>query len=103
MTANRMSVEEFKNIMADNHYDDDDVDIKTTGDCFVDGLKIMGNYLDEVNVRFIEDGVVWTERVERLLAHNISYDDVKRLHALGWYVEYEHGVMVAFQLSTGDE
>lgn len=97
-----MMAEEFKNIMADNHYDDD-IEMKTTDDCFVDGLRIMSKYIGSVHVKFLEDGSVWTERVERLLAHNISYDDVRRLHALGWYVEYEHGVMVTFQISKGEE
>ena len=103
MTANRMTVEEIKNILADNHYDDDDIDMMTTGDCFVDGLKLMSSYMGEVRVDFRENGIVWTERVEKLLAHNISYDDVKRLHALGWFVEYEYGVMVVFQLTAGED
>lgn len=103
MAANKMTADEFRNMMAQNHYDDDDIEIKSTGDCFVDGLKLMSEYLGSVHVKFLEDGVVWTERVERLIAHNISYDDVRRLQALGWYVEYENSTMVAFQLTRGEE
>ena len=91
-----MMVDEFRNIMAQNSVDiDEDYG---PGDCFVEGLRLMSEYLGKVNVEFTEDNLVVTERAERLIAHNISPEAVERLHALGWFVEYEGSVMVVFQL-----
>lgn len=95
MPINKMMKDEFLNIMAQNGPElEEDLDVK---DCFIEGLIIMGKYLGTVHVEFRE-GVVWTERVEKLLAHNIQPEDIERLHALGWFVEYEYSTMVVFEL-----
>jgi len=103
----KMTKTEFMNILAQNSSDDSDIGI----DSFYEGLLLMARYVGTVPVSVVRDEIadhigvstnlLATCTVVKLLAHNITEEDVKELYRLGWFIiEDENSIeeLVAYEL-----
>jgi len=59
---------------------------------FLDGLKIINEYVGAVSVR-CDDNRWLTVAVDTMLAYNFSEEDCDKLSELGWFIEAEYLVI----------